>query len=128
MHKDNGGQPRSGADRSEVAQRAYQLWEAGGHPSGRDLEFWLQAEAELHSASQGSSPKAASSGAGPARESASASAPSPQATRAGKPGAPKNDSVPAVSFDGAQGSKQASSKSRPVAPTPTEVRRSASAR
>jgi hypothetical protein len=31
----------------EVAQRAYQLWEAAGRPSGQDLEHWLQAEAEL---------------------------------------------------------------------------------
>lgn len=37
-------------DRAEVAQRAYELWGAAGGPLGRDLEFWLQAEAELLSA------------------------------------------------------------------------------
>lgn len=47
-------QPQAHAERSqhEVAQRAYQLWEAAGRPSGRDLENWLQAEAELLRASQ----------------------------------------------------------------------------
>lgn len=47
-------QPHARAERSqhEVAQRAYQLWEAAGRPSGRDLEHWLQAEAELLRASQ----------------------------------------------------------------------------
>src|ERR1035437_3025342 len=128
MHKDTDSTTRSGADRKEVARRAYQLWEAGGQPSGRDLEFWLQAEAELHSARQGSSPKVANSGTGATREGDGASAPSPQANRAGKPGTPKSDSVLAVNFDGAQGSKQSSSKARPVAPTPTDVRRSASGR
>jgi hypothetical protein len=29
-----------------IARRAYQLWEEQGRPDGRDLEFWLQAEAE----------------------------------------------------------------------------------
>ncbi len=33
--------------REKVAQRAYQLWEAAGHPTGQDLEHWLQAEKEL---------------------------------------------------------------------------------
>lgn len=29
----------------EIKQTAYQLWEQEGHPEGRDLEFWLRAEA-----------------------------------------------------------------------------------
>lgn len=33
-------------DDQEIARRAYGLWEANGRPDGRDLEFWLQAEAE----------------------------------------------------------------------------------
>ena len=33
--------------RDEVAQRAWQLWQAAGQPVGQDLEYWLQAEAEL---------------------------------------------------------------------------------
>jgi hypothetical protein len=34
-------------NRSEVARRAYELWEADGRPSGRDMDYWLQAEAGL---------------------------------------------------------------------------------
>jgi hypothetical protein len=34
-------------DDSAVAQRAYELYEQGGGESGRDLDHWLQAEAEL---------------------------------------------------------------------------------
>src|SRR5215468_10290365 len=30
-----------------ISERAYQLWEQAGRPSGRDLEFWARAEAEL---------------------------------------------------------------------------------
>jgi beta-phosphoglucomutase-like phosphatase (HAD superfamily) len=33
--------------RQEIKARAHELWEQGGRPSGRDLEFWLQAEREL---------------------------------------------------------------------------------
>ena len=31
----------------EIAKRAYQLWEAEGCPQGRDVDYWLRAEAEL---------------------------------------------------------------------------------
>lgn len=27
-----------------IAKRAYLLWEAAGHPHGRENEFWLEAE------------------------------------------------------------------------------------
>jgi hypothetical protein len=37
-------------ERSEIAQRAYELWIGARRPAGRDLEFWLQAEAELMAA------------------------------------------------------------------------------
>ncbi|HEV3177804.1 MAG TPA: DUF2934 domain-containing protein [Stellaceae bacterium] len=40
----------------EIAKRAYAIWEVEGRPSGRDLDHWLRAEAEL----QGSSLHAAS--------------------------------------------------------------------
>jgi hypothetical protein len=32
--------------RDAIAERAYQIWEAAGRPSGRDKEHWRQAEAE----------------------------------------------------------------------------------
>jgi hypothetical protein len=31
----------------QIRARAYELWEQSGRPSGRDDEFWLQAEAEM---------------------------------------------------------------------------------
>jgi hypothetical protein len=33
--------------RQEIEVRARELWEQNGCPAGRDLEFWLQAEAEI---------------------------------------------------------------------------------
>lgn len=33
----------------EIAVRAYHLWEKTGKPQSRELECWLQAEAELRS-------------------------------------------------------------------------------
>ena len=30
-----------------IRARAHELWEEHGRPSGRDVEFWLQAESEL---------------------------------------------------------------------------------
>jgi hypothetical protein len=35
------------ASRDEIADLARQLWERGGHQSGRDLEYWLQAERDV---------------------------------------------------------------------------------
>jgi Protein of unknown function (DUF2934) len=31
----------------EIKARARELWEQNGRPAGRDLDFWLQAEAEI---------------------------------------------------------------------------------
>ena len=33
--------------KQEIAARAHELWEQNGCPTGRDLEFWVQAEAEI---------------------------------------------------------------------------------
>jgi hypothetical protein len=40
--------------REEVRARAQQIWEENGRPEGRDVEFWLQAEREIESHSNGS--------------------------------------------------------------------------
>jgi hypothetical protein len=40
---------------AEIAQRAYQIYEREGRSDGKDLEHWLQAEAELKSERQGHS-------------------------------------------------------------------------
>ncbi len=31
----------------EIAKRAYTLWEVEGRPSGKELDHWLRAEAEV---------------------------------------------------------------------------------
>jgi hypothetical protein len=33
--------------KQEISARAHELWEQNGRPSGRDLEFWFQAESEI---------------------------------------------------------------------------------
>ena len=33
--------------REAISVRAREIWEHNGRPSGRDLEFWLQAESEI---------------------------------------------------------------------------------
>ena len=33
--------------KQEISVRARELWEQNGCPTGRDLEFWLQAESEI---------------------------------------------------------------------------------
>jgi hypothetical protein len=34
--------------KQETTVRAREIWEENGHPAGRDLEFWLQAESEIN--------------------------------------------------------------------------------
>ena len=41
------GETAKSVDDSRIAQRAYELYIEGGWQSGRDLDHWLQAEAEL---------------------------------------------------------------------------------
>ena len=40
-------QPRRQVLHEEIAQRAKQIWEQRGHPSGRDEAIWLEAESQL---------------------------------------------------------------------------------
>jgi hypothetical protein len=35
---------------ASIGRLAYQLWENAGRPAGRDLEFWLAAEAQARAA------------------------------------------------------------------------------
>jgi hypothetical protein len=39
--------PAAESRTDQIAQRAFQIWEQSGRRPGRDLENWLQAEAEL---------------------------------------------------------------------------------
>ena len=57
----------------EIAKRAYCLWEVEGRPSGRELEHWLRAEAEVRGArteSSGETPPAPARPRRPARKRA----------------------------------------------------------
>jgi hypothetical protein len=36
----------------KVRERAYALWQDEGRPEGRDAEFWLTAEQEVHARDQ----------------------------------------------------------------------------
>jgi hypothetical protein len=42
--------PESQMKQHDIAVRAFHLWEKGGRHHHRDLEYWLQAEAELGAA------------------------------------------------------------------------------
>jgi hypothetical protein len=71
--KEKNHQEQINVSHDEVAQRAYQLWQAAGQPIGRDAEYWLQAEAELIVAKRrGCSVEANASPESPKRESTQA--------------------------------------------------------
>jgi hypothetical protein len=54
----------------DIARRAYALWEKDGRPFGRDLDYWLRAEADLRRAAYPTArPKAAPGGRAEARRS-----------------------------------------------------------
>jgi len=43
----NGMEHSKAVSHSEIAVVAYHMWEMAGHPASRDLQFWLDAEAQL---------------------------------------------------------------------------------
>lgn len=38
----------SDTDDQDIRNRAHQLWEQAGQPDGRETEFWLEAERQVH--------------------------------------------------------------------------------
>ena len=42
--------PSKTVNQGEIAEVAYTMWEKAGHPANRDLQFWLDAEAQLRAA------------------------------------------------------------------------------
>ena len=44
--------------REEIARRAYEIFEQSGRVPGRDMQNWLQAEAQLNGARNGTATKA----------------------------------------------------------------------
>ena len=58
---------------SEIAKRAYAIWEVEGQSTGREIEHWLRAEAELQVKDAGSvtgAPRASAKPRRPARRRA----------------------------------------------------------
>ena len=53
----------------EIARRAYSIWEVEGRPSGREIDHWLRAEAEVQSAHAASPDQTPQSLAKPPRAS-----------------------------------------------------------
>jgi hypothetical protein len=49
------------AEQDKIKDLAYRLWQESGGPHGRDMDFWLDAEAKLKAAK----PKAAKAAAKP---------------------------------------------------------------
>jgi hypothetical protein len=39
-------------NKHEIRTRAREIWEQAGQPEGRDVEFWVQAEAEIRARDQ----------------------------------------------------------------------------
>ena len=48
----NGIEHSKAVTQREIEVVAYRLWETAGHPASRDLQFWLEAEAQLCAASK----------------------------------------------------------------------------
>jgi hypothetical protein len=65
----------------EVADHAYRLWEKAGRPHGRDLEFWVQAEAELRRTANGERARLDVAAAGSALSGAPTNRPEAKHTR-----------------------------------------------
>ena len=56
----------------EIAERARQIWESEGNPTGRDTEIWLNAEQQLSANTTGPKQQTPADAAHPSQSSASA--------------------------------------------------------
>lgn len=64
------------ADHDRIKDLAYRLWQEGGCPDGRDMDYWLMAEAQLVQAAQPEAAKPAQpEAAKPAQPKTAAKAP-----------------------------------------------------
>ncbi len=118
----------------QISRLAYDLWEKAGRPSGRDTEFWLEAEKQLRAASGTSEkPKLAVAKSLPAEpapaSSKSSSAPAlpnaaipslPQTTTASKPSA--TDALPNASAKTGPAEPAPAKGARVAAPAPAAVK------
>lgn len=87
------------ADKGQIEQLAYHLWEEEGRPEGRDVDFWLRAEARL------AAPAAAAKGNGAAKPKADK-----PAKAAAKPKAEKAPAKPRAAKAPAKGKTAAAAK------------------
>ena len=69
----------------KVRQRAHDLWDQAGRPEGRDVEFWLRAEAELADNGKKDAKVVAKKSVKPKEDKAKASASLEAAPAKGKP-------------------------------------------
>jgi Protein of unknown function (DUF2934) len=53
---------------ARIRERAYDHWQREGHPTGRDLDHWLAAEAELQKAEKPRAPRTNSKAKTPPRK------------------------------------------------------------
>lgn len=60
---------------AQVRALAQSLWEQAGRPEGRDVEFWLAAEAQVKAAARPRTGKAAPAKAAPAKAASAKAAP-----------------------------------------------------
>ena len=47
--------PSKTVNESEIRVVAYQMWEKAGHPASQDMQFWLDAEAQLRAKAKAAS-------------------------------------------------------------------------
>jgi hypothetical protein len=70
----------------KIKELAYQLWQDAGSPHGRDMDFWLAAEAQLKTARaaepKAAKPKAPAKAKAPAKPKAPAKAKAPAKPKA----------------------------------------------
>jgi hypothetical protein len=64
------------ADQDRIKDLAYRLWQEGGSAHGRDMDYWLMAEAQLAQPSKAAAkPEQAAKAKAPAKAPAKAKAP-----------------------------------------------------
>lgn len=69
----------------QIRERAYELWQADGCPEGRDVEYWLRAEADLKGESRAGAEAGDGPGGGEAKPMDEPAAPRPSRARPRKP-------------------------------------------
>jgi hypothetical protein len=97
-------------EHDEIVQTARRIWEQEGRQAGRDLDYWLQAEAELLAVRQNSRSTAVGvSQVNPKRETTRPLASAPPGPKAEKPQTRKTNTTPLRNAGEPRGSNMAGS-------------------